>query len=67
MPPDVPFAVAPGFAGRDQPSQRGFGLQKPRLPASTFGTHSSIEPYWQSFETVTGSDIDHRTPGAVAA
>jgi hypothetical protein len=27
-------------------------LQKPRLPESTFGTHSSIELYWQSQVTL---------------
>ena len=30
------------------PTHRGFGLQKPRLPASTFGRQVSIDEYWQS-------------------
>jgi hypothetical protein len=33
-------------------SYQGFRLQKPRLPAMTFGLHSSIERYWQSHITL---------------
>jgi len=36
---------------RDGPGH-GFKLQNPRLPASTFGTHSSTVRYWQSQYTV---------------
>src|SRR5215813_15466908 len=35
----------------------GFKLQKPRLPANTFGRHCSIELYWQSQYTAPLSTV----------